>query len=118
MTRPPPFATLRAFWWADRALRAARQGLSSGRMFGLSLPTAPRLPAGGRRGVEARLRFRGYTCLEQALVRQRFLASQGAHQDVVIGVRSTSTGFVAHAWLDGEEDPAAPQFLELTRLPA
>ncbi len=51
-------------------------------------------------------------------MRQRFLASQGARQDVVIGVRSTSTGFVAHAWLEGEEDPWPPQFLELTRLPA
>jgi hypothetical protein len=118
MTRRPGLATLKAFWWADRALRATRQGLRSGRMFGLALPKVPRLPEGGTRGVEARLRLRGHTCLEQALVRQRFLASQGAPRDVVIGVQSSCTGFVAHAWVDGEDDPAARQFVELTRLPA
>lgn len=118
MTPCPRFAALRGFWWADRALRAARRGLGAGHMFGLVLPTVPRLPAGGTRGVEARLRLRGHTCLEQALVRQRFLASRGDPPDVVIGVRSTATGYVAHAWLEGEDDPSAVEFLELTRLPA
>ena len=118
MTNHPELAALRAFWWADRALRAARQELSSGRMSGLALPAVPCLPVGGRRGVEARLRLRRHTCLEQALVRQRFLATHGAPRDVVIGVRSSRSGFVAHAWLEGEEDPASTHFLELTRLPA
>lgn len=118
MTSGPGFGTLRAFWWTDRALRAARRGLGSGHMSGIDLPTVPRLPAKARRGVEARFRLRRHTCLERALVRQRFLASQGARQDVVIGVRPTSSGFDAHAWLDGEEDPVAGQFLELTRISA
>jgi hypothetical protein len=62
------------------------------------------------------LRLRPHTCLEGALVRQRWLASHGCHRDIVIGVGAPSNGFIAHAWLDGEDDAAAAQFLELTRL--
>jgi hypothetical protein len=119
VTGRPRFPALRGFWWADRALRAARRGLSGcGRISALALPVAPRLPAGGGRGVEALLRLRRHTCLEEALVRQRFLASHGACRDIVIGVRSGREGFVAHAWLEGGEDAAAVHFHELTRLPA
>ena len=118
MTRRPELAALRAFCWADTALRAARQGLVSGRISALALPPVPQLPAGGRRGVEALLRLRRHTCLEGALVRQRFLASHGARREVIIGVRSSRNGFVAHAWLEGEKDAAAAHFHELTRLPA
>jgi hypothetical protein len=119
MSRRPRLASLRAFLWADASLRAARRELKSGPLSAVALPPAPRLPGRGTRGVQALLRLRRHTCLEEALVKQRFLASQGAHRDVVIGVRSgRDGGFVAHAWLDGEADGAADRFHELTRLSA
>jgi hypothetical protein len=56
------------------------------------------------------------TCLERALVLQRWLAAHGSPYDVVIGVTAPADGFAAHAWLDGEDDARA--YAELTRLPA
>jgi hypothetical protein len=74
------------------------------------------LPDSARRGVEALLRRRRRTCLEAALVRQRWIAAHGGRHDVVIGVEAPGGGFAAHAWLDGEEDPLAARYIELTRL--
>lgn len=50
--------------------------------------------------MEAILRRGGATCLEAALVRQRWLVAQGLACDVIIGVTSPSSGFRAHAWLE------------------
>jgi hypothetical protein len=52
------------------------------------------------------------SCLGRALVLQRWLASQGALREVVIGVTAPGADFRAHAWLDGE---SAPDFQEITR---
>lgn len=62
------------------------------------------------------LRRTSPTCLERALVLQRWLAEQGSPRDVVIGVTAPSDGFAAHAWLEGEEH--GHDYTELTRLPA
>ena len=62
------------------------------------------------------LRRRKHTCLEGALVRQRWLAAHGEPRAIAIGVTAPSQGFTAHAWLVGEEDAQAPVFHELTRL--
>lgn len=109
-------ADLRAAVWADRALRRARCQLGTGRVTGFVLPPPPNVPGGARRGVEALLRRRGHTCLEAAIVRQRWLAAHGMRREIVIGVASPRAGFVAHAWVDGEEPSAPQQFSELTRI--
>lgn len=116
MTRPPDFASLRAAWWAHGALRAARRALAEGEIRGIELPAPPVLPASAIRGVVGWLRHREHTCLEGALVRQRWLAAHGEPRAIAIGVTAPSQGFAAHAWLVGEDDPRVPVFHELTRL--
>lgn len=109
-------ASLRAAWWAHRALCAARAGLSRGELRTVRIPGPPPLPSSAVRGVEALLRRRSHSCLEGALVRQRWLAAQGEHRDIAIGVMPPSQGFAAHAWLEGDSDPIAERFHELTRV--
>jgi hypothetical protein len=114
--RPPNVATVRAAWWARGALRSARHALARGEVKQIELPTPPRLPNSAVRGVDALLRRQEPTCLERALVRQRWLAAHGDPRPIAIGVTAPSDGFQAHAWLVGEDDPLAPGFQELTRL--
>jgi hypothetical protein len=115
--RPPRICELRAALWAHRCLRDARLRLAAGHTDVRIAP--PALPAAAVRGVEAILRRAGATCLEAALVRQRWLRGQGVQRDVVIGVTAPSDGFRAHAWLADPNEPAAHQpWHELTRLPA
>jgi hypothetical protein len=69
--------------------------------------------------VSALLRRRpSSTCLERALVRQRWLASHGSRRDVVIAVQAPDDAFQAHAWVDGDPDEQEGSFHELLRLPA
>lgn len=116
MRRPPSLATLRAAWWAQRALLRARRQLSRHGVESIALPAPPRVSQHAVRGVLALLRRRRHSCLERALVLQRWLAAHGESRDVVIGVRSPRERFGAHAWLDGDESGEA--FHELRRLPA
>ena len=109
-------ADVRAALWAHRTLGRARRQLGAGRVTDFVLAPPPPLPAAARRGVEALLRRRRHTCLEAALVRQRWLAAHGMHRKVVIGVASPRDRFVAHAWVDGEEPAASQRFCELTRI--
>jgi hypothetical protein len=115
--RPPRICELRAGWWAYRCLHDVRRHLAAGRAeVGLAPPA---VSAAAVRGVEAVLRRARPTCLEAALVRQRWLSAHGVRRDVVIGVTAPSEGFRAHAWL---EDPtvatANRPWHELKRLPA
>jgi hypothetical protein len=112
----PNGADLRAARWADNALGQARAKLAAGPLADVVLSPPTVLPASGRRAVEVVLRLRRATCLERALVRQRWLAAHGVARQVVIGVGSPSEGFRAHAWLEGEDDIVSAQFSELTRL--
>jgi hypothetical protein len=115
--RPPPdLATLRAAWWARGALRSAHDALARGEVKGIQVPAPPDLPASAIRGVEALLRRRDHTCLEAALVRQRWFAAHGKNRQIAIGVKSPADGFLAHAWLVGDRDPQAPNYHELERL--
>jgi hypothetical protein len=98
----PDPATLRAAWWALRAVTAARSELRT-RPFESVVVAAP--PS---------LRRREPTCLERSLVLQRWLAAHGDPRDVIIGVLAPAAGFGAHAWLEGER-PSSP-FRELTRV--
>jgi hypothetical protein len=109
-------AMLRAAWWTARSLRRARRQLRDGAFADLWLPPPPELPDEAFRGVRAVLRRVSPTCLERALVLQRWFAAHGSSRDVVIGVMAPADGFAAHAWLDGEDE--AGQYSELTRLPA
>ena len=109
-------AELRAAWWADRALRGLRVQLSQASLRNLWLLPPSELPESGLRGVTIVLRLRRASCLEGALVRQSWLAAHGVRRDVVIGVGSPGRDFAAHAWLDGDRDPLAAQYTELTRV--
>jgi hypothetical protein len=53
------------------------------------------------------------SCLERALVLQRWLAARGDPREVVIGVTAPDAHFEAHAWLDGE---SPREFREIARV--
>lgn len=76
----------------------------------------PLHPSAGR-GVFAVLRRAPHTCLERALVLQRWQAAHGKERDVIIAVRGSIDDFAAHAWLDGEPDVDVNAYEELLRLP-
>jgi hypothetical protein len=67
--------------------------------------------------VQTVLRCSRASCLEAALVRQRWLVSQGVHRDLVLGV-APGPPFAAHAWLDGDPDTSSTGYEELSRHPA
>lgn len=110
--------TLRAALWAERALRQARRTLRHGGVEDVYLVEPPRLPKSAYRGVLALLRRREHTCLERALVLQRWDASRGRKREVIIGVSGSTPKFNAHAWLEGDPDNDDEAFHELIRLPA
>ncbi len=116
MRRPPDLPTLRAAWWTLRALREARRGLAEQELALPALSEPPSLPPSSARGVRVVLRNRPNSCLERALVLQRWEAAQGYPRDVVIGVTAPDD-FKAHAWLDGDPSESG-EFAELLRLPA
>jgi hypothetical protein len=116
-------ANLRAAWWALRTARRTRRLLDrAGLDSALAPPPPPPLPPAAVRGVRAALRRIGETCLVNSIVLQAWEAAHGRRRDLVIG----TTGFHAHAWLDG--DPVVPAsepdlevartFSELLRRPA
>jgi len=115
MRRLPDLPTLRAAWWTVRALRHVRRGLADESFRAPRLPAPPAVPADAARGVAAVLRRRPASCLERALVVQRWDAAHGRPRDVGIVVTGPAD-FSAHAWLDGDPEEAGP-FTELVRLP-
>lgn len=116
MTMSGTIAMLRAAWWAKRSLRVARAQLGEGEVRAIVLPEPPVLPAAAMRAVDVLLCRRNSTCLERALVRQRWLAAHGRAVPIAIGVTAPSRGFAAHAWLVGEDDPVPAGYHELMRL--
>lgn len=117
MPRRPDVPTLRAAAWTARALWQARRSLRRGGVTGARVAAPPTLPGSAGRGVHAVLRRSPATCLERALVLQRWEAAHGAPAAVVIGVRGPARGFRAHAWLDGRADRLSGAYEELARLP-
>ena len=111
LSREPAFgrlspSTLRAAWWAFRALRGARRDL---RRDGLTarVKPPPALAWGSRTGVNGVLRRVDQTCLERCVVQQVWLNAHGIRRPVRVGVRSDrGEGVRAHAWIDGMTDPA------------
>ena len=108
---------LRAAWWTHRALRSVRADLKTKGLDYAPAPAPPQVPDDARRGVLAVLRRQPSTCLERALVLQRWHAAHGHARDVIIAVKGPTVDFAAHAWLDGEPDGDVSRFAELMRLP-
>ena len=109
--------TLRAAWWTRRALRTVKADLDANGLGYHGAPEPPPLPVHARRGVLAVLRRAPSTCLQRALVLQRWDDAHGTSRDVIVAVRGPSVDFAAHAWLDGEPDGDVSPFAELLRLP-
>ena len=113
--RVPDLHDARAGLWAWRAVRTVRAQLRAGAVRNVRVPDPPRVRPRAARAVRIVLAREEPSCLERALVLQRWLLSQGIRKDVVIG---TSGGmrkaFTAHAWIDGEPLPAP--YVEMTRL--
>ena len=108
--------SLRAAWWALRAVRVARRQLASGGLENLAVPAPPPLEPSAARGVGAVLRRTDARCLVSAAVWQEWHRAQGSLRDLVIGVTAPGQGFAAHAWLEGQ--PQGGDFVELSRRPA
>jgi len=117
MRRPPTPNEVRAALWTWRAVRSARKQLRRTGYEQMRLPRVPDLPSSSVRGVNAVLRRWPPTCLERAVVLQRWRAEHGDPHEVIVGVSGTRDRFRAHAWLD-DEPPAAElgSFQELVRL--
>ena len=110
--------TLRAAWWAARAMRRLRRDLRS---LGLRarVPVPPPLPADAVRGVRGIADLSHATCLERSLLLQRWLVAHGQAHDVLVGVGPSARDFEAHAWIEGyDPDEAGAGFEVLTRVPA
>jgi len=110
-------ADIRAAWWALRSIRRARQTRFDSAA-SRPLPNVPSLPPGARRGVSVSLRLLRANCLVRATVFQAWYLAHGEERDLVIGVTAPSSGFAAHAWLEGDPPCHTEGFRELTRRPA
>ena len=108
----------RAALWTARALRSARRQLRAGQWEAIELPPVPPVPAVAERGVQAVLWRSRATCLPRAIVRQRWYAAHGSPRDLVVGVTAPSSGFEAHAWLEGDPPCHTERYRELLRRPA
>jgi hypothetical protein len=111
-------SVLRAAWWALTSLRTVRRQLADG-VAHAAVPAPPPPPLAAGAGVDGVLTRARATCLEAALVRQRWLAAQGMVLDVVIGLPASGFGAKpAHAWVDGLDPVASAEHTELYRLVA
>jgi hypothetical protein len=118
LRRRPDAATLRAAWWANRALRRTRRSLRAEGLATTSVAPPPPLPEHARRGVSAILHRTGASCLERSMVLQAWEAAHGRHRDLVVGVTAPGRGasaFRAHAWLEGDPPSSSAGFRELFR---
>jgi hypothetical protein len=103
--------------WAVRACAAAHRQLKTVELAAIDLPPVPGLPRSAGRGAQAVLRRSRWSCLQRALVRQRWLAAHGEPRDLLIGVQA-GPPISAHAWLEGDPDAGSEGFAELSRHPA
>jgi hypothetical protein len=92
-----------------------RRQLIHGGINVVSLAAPPRLAGDNPRIVLAVLRRVGASCLERSLVLQCWYASRGTCRSLVIGVTAPSSGFHAHAWLEGDSEPLQGTMVEIFR---
>lgn len=107
---------LRAASWTARSALSARGQLRRGvRPDAIVLPRLPRLPQTATRTVRAVTRLLDNSCLERAIVLQKWYAAHGDKKVVWIGVTAPARGFRAHAWLEGE-DSSSQVFTQLLKV--
>jgi hypothetical protein len=108
-------STWRVAWWATRSFLSARNQLRHGVAYPVIGPP-PSTPRSAGIGMEAAMSRVRATCLEAAVVRQRWLAAHGDALDIIIGVSTSRLGDQpAHAWVDGTDPRAAASYVELHR---
>lgn len=106
---------IRAGVWAAKAVRSARRQLKTGAEINqVRLEAVPKLSSEAEGGVRQITRRLDATCLERAVVLQRWHAAHGRKKALVVGVTPPSSGFRAHAWLEGE-DQSERGFVEFLR---
>ncbi|MEH1101634.1 lasso peptide biosynthesis B2 protein [Micromonospora sp. CPCC 205561] len=108
---------LRTALWAARAARLARIQVARHDLASVRLPAPPPGAGAHRHAVLGVLRRTGANCLQRSLVLQRWYGSQRVARTLVIGVTAPSSGFHAHAWLDGETDARREAMVEILRRP-
>lgn len=107
---------VRVVGWAVRACWRAHREIRIGPLARVVVPAPPARPAGrGRGAVLWTVRLLRASCLERALVLQRWDAAGHRPRDVVVGVCLAGDRMRAHAWVDGE-DPGG-DFVEIYRRP-
>jgi Transglutaminase-like superfamily len=107
-----------AAWWTFKSTKDVRRQLAAG-VARASVVSPPALPWRAGLGVDTVIARMGATCLEGAMVRQRWLAAHGVLRDVVIGLPATGFGSTpAHAWVDGFDPVGSDLHAELYRIPA
>lgn len=111
----PDGSPLRAAWWAFTELVRVRRSLPQ---LGLRMEVSnpPQLPNHALFGVRVVMRLGRATCLERALIIQRWKSAHGDAREVIIGV-ANSGELTAHAWIDGEHPQNLERFAEIIRLP-
>lgn len=116
--RRPVWDELRGVIWAVRAVRSVRSQLRRTGYVGIAVPPLPGRSDAAARGVRLVLRRLPTTCLERAMIEQRWQAAHGNPRDVLVGVRSAAGGFRAHAWLEGDDPPGDDErgYRELLRI--
>ncbi|WP_410818066.1 lasso peptide biosynthesis B2 protein [Micromonospora sp. 050-3] len=108
---------VRTALWTGLAVRSVRRQLTRRDLASVRLPAAPPGAGAHRQVVLGVLRRTDANCLQRSLVLQRWYAGQRIRRAVVIGVTPPSTGFHAHAWLDGETDAEREEMTEILRRP-
>jgi hypothetical protein len=117
MRRRPDMADVRAAVWTWRAVRSGRAQLRDGAVRDVRLAAPPQVARSAIRALRLVFWLQRPSCLERALVLQRWLAGQGIPRDVVVGTEGgASRGFAAHAWLEGEPQPPGRRYVEILRL--
>ena len=107
---------VRAAWWAATALRDVHRRLAAVGLRAV-VKSPPALPRSAWGGVVRVLNRSRSTCLERALVWQKWLFVHGDHRAVVIGADVPDANLSAHAWVEGEEPVSESAFAEMLRLP-
>jgi hypothetical protein len=117
LRRPPNLDDVRAAWWAWVALRSVRNQLRDGAVRDVDVPDVPSVTPESARAMRRVLARHDPSCFERSLVLQAWLAAHGTPVDVVVGTEGGArAGFAAHAWLDGEPQPAGRHYVEMLRI--
>ncbi len=107
----------RTLLWSVRMVGRVRKQLPQRPFSEVVLSTPPALDVRSRSAMNAGLRLRRASCLERALLRQRFDAANGVQRTLIIAVTSPADGFRAHSWLEGDRQQDT-SMREIVRHPA